>query len=227
MCWKMCENASNALPPCVAKCSNNRPYPSLWRSAFLSFNEECCCYRCCYGVSSNASEDQNPDGKRAWATTPRDYWLAGQYIQYMSYMCKRCYVLSRAMYTGRVRIIMCDSCTDPKGQLLSQRFDVKLELALTGACDPTLVLLGNSFPCTCRKILASIPRAGEMPCLSSRNSMVLRRSLRSTCSGTIDRSCGLGELKVAERTSTLPNCLCVMLVIGYFKSDPNLRMCRA
>lgn len=64
-------------------------------------------------------------------------------------------------------------------------FDVKLELALTGG-GPTLLTLGNNFACTCRRIFASLPRAGEMPFLSSKNLIVRLRSVRSVSSGTID-----------------------------------------
>jgi hypothetical protein len=67
----------------------------------------------------------------------------------------------------------------------SHLFDVKLELALAGS-GPALLTLGNSFACTCRKILASLPRAGEIPFLSSRNLIVRLRSVRSVSSDTID-----------------------------------------
>lgn len=102
-------------------------------------------------------------------------------------------------------------------------FDVKLELALAMA-GPALLLLGNSLACTCRKIRASLPSAGEMPFLSSRKSIVRMSSLRKVSSETIDLSWGLGELYVAESTRTLPNCLCIWLAKFTLVKDSYSRM---
>jgi len=69
-----------------------------------------------------------------------------------------------------------------------------------------------------------LPSAGEMLALSSKKLMVRTRRPRSFSSGTSDRSCGFGELNVAARTRTLPNCLIVLARI--FESLINMELTR-
>ena len=87
------------------------------------------------------------------------------------------------------------------------RLEEKLEFALTGCCAFELLVLGKILFCVYLRIFASVPKAGEIDALSSRNLIVRLSKNRKVSSGTRDRRSGLGELKVAARTRTLPNCL--------------------
>lgn len=72
-------------------------------------------------------------------------------------------------------------------------------------------MLGKILLWTCRSTLASVASAGDIGALSSKNLIVRTSRFRSVSSLTRRLNCGFGELNVAARHRTLPNCLVEMV----------------